>query len=250
MILSEPWAWAALLLAGLIGGAINVIAGGGSIITVPVMIFLGVPGPIANGTNRIAILAQNIAAISTFKRHGLYDFKLALSLAACALPGALVGAWVGVNLSGERFNQVLAGVMIAVLLYMQFGKKSDHQETEGPRRLVLGHGLMVLAGFWGGFIQIGMGFILMPILNRVMGLDLVSTNVYKVAIVAVYTVGALAVFALGGEVYWLIGGVLALGNSLGGYVGAKLTLSKGDELIRRVLVVAIIAMVVKLLFFS
>ena len=103
---------------------------------------------------------------------------------------------------------------------------------------------MVLAGFWGGFIQIGMGFILMPILNRVMGLDLVSTNVYKVAIVAVYTVGALAVFALGGEVYWLIGGVLALGNSLGGYVGAKLTLSKGDELIRRVLVVAIIAMVV------
>lgn len=250
MILSEPWAWAALLLAGLIGGAINVIAGGGSIITVPVMIFLGVPGPIANGTNRIAILAQNIAAISTFKRHGLYDSKLALSLAACALPGALVGAWVGVNLSGERFNQVLAGVMIAVLLYMQFGKKSGHQETEGPRRLFLGHALMVLAGFWGGFIQIGMGFILMPILNRVMGLDLVSTNVYKVAIVAVYTVGALAVFALGGEVYWLIGGVLALGNSLGGYVGAKLTLSKGDELIRRVLVVAIITMVVKLLFFS
>ena len=250
MMLSEPWAWAALLLAGLIGGAINVIAGGGSIITVPVMIFLGVPGPIANGTNRIAILAQNIAAISTFKRHGLYDFKLAFSLAACALPGALVGAWVGVNLSGERFNQVLAGVMIAVLLYMQFGKQSSRQATEGPRRLVLGHGLMVLAGFWGGFIQIGMGFILMPILNRIMGLDLVSTNVYKVAIVAVYTVGALAVFALGGEVYWLIGGVLALGNSLGGYVGAKLTLSKGDELIRRVLVVAIIAMVVKLLFFS
>lgn len=250
MMLSEPWAWAALLLAGLIGGAINVIAGGGSIITVPVMIFLGVPGPIANGTNRIAILAQNIAAISTFKRYGLYDFKLAFSLAACALPGALVGAWVGVNLSGERFNQVLAGVMIAVLLYMQFGKQSGRQATEGPQRLVLGHGLMVLAGFWGGFIQIGMGFILMPILNRVMGLDLVSTNVYKVAIVAVYTVGALAVFALGGEVYWLIGGVLALGNSLGGYVGAKLTLSKGDELIRRVLVVAIIAMVVKLLFFS
>ena len=87
-------------------------SGGGSIITVPVMIFLGVPGPIANGTNRIAILAQNIAAISTFKRHGLYDFKLAFSLAACALPGALVGAWVGVNLSGERFNQVLAGHLV------------------------------------------------------------------------------------------------------------------------------------------
>ncbi len=249
-MLAEPWAWAVLLVAGLIGGAINVIAGGGSIITVPMMIFLGVPGPIANGTNRVAILAQNIAAISTFKRHKRYDYKLAISLSCCALPGALLGAWVGTNLGGERFNQILAVIMVGVLIYMQFGQAGNQPATQEPKRLVLGHALMVLAGFWGGFIQIGMGFILMPILNRVMGLDLVSTNLYKVFIVAVYTVGALAVFAVAGEVFWFIGCVLAVGNSLGGYLGAKLTLARGDALIRRVLTVAIIAMVTKLLFFS
>jgi uncharacterized membrane protein YfcA len=108
---------------------------------------------------------------------------------------------------------------------------------------------MVFAGFWGGFIQIGVGFILMPILNRVMGLDLVSTNAHKCFIVAVYTLGALVVFSLQSEVLWLIGAVLAIGNSLGGYLGAKLTLTQGEGLIRKVLTLAIIGMVIKLLFF-
>ena len=87
----ELWHYGALIAAGIIGGAINVMAGGGSVITVPVMVFLGVPGPIANGTNRIAILAQNLIAVGTFMRGGQGDFRLSISLALCALPGAL--AW-------------------------------------------------------------------------------------------------------------------------------------------------------------
>lgn len=246
----ELWPTLALIAAGMVGGMINVMAGGGSVITVPVMIFLGVPGPIANGTNRIAILAQNITAITTFRRSGLSQFRLSLSLALCALPGAVLGAWVGAQLDGELFNSLLALVMVGVLIAMQTGGRSAATTDGKPRNLLLGHLLMVAAGFWGGFIQIGMGFILMPILNRVMGLDLVTTNVHKVFIVAVYTAAALLVFALTSEILWLTGAILAIGNSLGGYLGAKLTIKRGEQLIRRVLTVAIIIMVARLLFFS
>ena len=245
----ELWHYVILIAAGITGGAINVMAGGGSIITVPVMIFLGVPGPIANGTNRIEILAQNLTAVGTFMRGGLANFKLSISLALCALPGALLGAWTGVQLSGQAFNTALAMVMLAVLLLIYTGGARASQGQARARNLIWGHVLMVGAGFWGGFIQIGVGFILMPILNRVMGLDLVTTNAHKCFIIAVYTMGALLVFALQSEVFWLTGAVLALGNSLGGYLGATLTLKKGETLIRRVLVVAIIGMVIKLLLF-
>jgi uncharacterized membrane protein YfcA len=247
----ELWHALVLIAAGTLGGFINVMAGGGSIITVPVLLFLGVPGPVANGSNRIAILAQNLTALSTFRRAGRHHLRLGLSLALCATPGAVLGAWIGAQLSGEAFNRVLAGVMLAVMVLMASDRGRPSGNTaDQPRRLWLGHVLMVAAGFWGGFIQIGMGFLLMPILNRVMGLDLVTTNVLKVTIVAVYTAAALAVFATTSEVLWLVGGVLAIGNALGGFLGARLTLSRGELWIRRVLFAAITAMVIKLLFFT
>ena len=110
--------------------------------------------------------------------------------------------------------------------------------------------MMVGAGFWGGFIQIGVGFIIMPILNRAMGLDLVRTNMHKVFIIAIYTTVALSVFASQVEIIWAVGLALALGNSIGGYLGAHFTISKGDKLIRLVLNLVLIAFIIKLLFFA
>lgn len=247
----ELWQYAVLVGAGLLGGMINVMAAGGSIITVPTMVFLGLPGPLANGTNRIAIFAQNVTAIGTFHKSGISNFKLSLTLGACALPGALVGAWVGTQLRGELFNAVLAAIMLAILVIMQTGGvATQSQQGNKPRNLLAGHLLMIAAGFWGGFIHIGVGFILIPILNRVMGLDLVTTNAHKVFVINVYTVGALAVFATSGNILWLVGAVLAVGNSIGGYLGAKLSISRGEPLIRRVLIVAIVIMIVRLLFFG
>ncbi len=107
---------------------------------------------------------------------------------------------------------------------------------------------MVGAGFWGGFIQLGVGFILMPILNRAMGLDLVRTNMHKVFIIAVYTVVALAVFASQVELMWAVGLALAVGNAIGGYLGAHFTVSKGERLIRLVLNLVLVTFIIKLLF--
>jgi len=247
----ELWQGAVLIAVGIAGGFVNVMAGGGSLITVPVMVFMGLPGPVANGTNRIAILAQNVTAIVTFARRGFSDYRLSLTLAACAVPGALAGALVGTQLEGVWFNRALAFIMIAVMLVMYFDRgateqSKDHQPTR--RQLFNGHLLMVGAGFWGGFIQLGVGFILMPILNRVMGLDLVRTNMHKVFIIAFYTIVALSVFASQVKLMWMVGIALALGNSVGGYLGAHFAVTKGEGLIRLVLNLVLVAFIIKLLF--
>lgn len=249
----ELWQAALLTAVGVVAGFLNVMAGGGSLLTVPVLVFMGLPGPVANGTNRIAILAQNLTAISTFFRRGFSEFKLSLSLAACAVPGAVMGALLGTRLDGEWFNRILALVMIAVMLIMYLDKgATERPDNYQPTRqqLIRGHLMMVGAGFWGGFIQIGVGFIIMPILNRAMGLDLVRTNMHKVFIIAVYTIVALSVFASQVEIIWVVGLALALGNSIGGYLGAHFAISKGDKLIRLVLNLVLIAFIIKLLFFA
>lgn len=247
----EIWQILTLAAVGILAGWLNVMAGGGSLLTVPVMLFMGIPGPVANGTNRIAILAQNITAVAAFRRQGLSDFRLGLSLAGAAALGAFGGASVGVHLEGVWFDRVLALVMIAVLILMATGRDKTRPAADGsrPKNLFLGHVLMVGAGFWGGFIQVGVGFILMPILHRVMGFDLVHTNMHKVFIVLLYTVVALTVFASQLELLWWTGLGLAIGNSIGGWLGAHTTVRHGETLIRRVLYVALGAFIIKLLVF-
>ena len=219
--------------------------------TVPVMLFMDLPGPVANGTNRIAILAQNITAVYAFFRKGFSDFRLSMTLSLAASVGAAGGAMLGVKLEGVWFERVLALVMVAVMLIMAMGNgKAKVKETDGePKRLLLGHLCMVGAGFWGGFIQIGVGFILMPILHKVMGLDLVRVNMYKVFVVLIYTIVALAIFASQLELMWWAGIGLAVGNSIGGWYGAHTTVNRGEVWIKRVMYVALSVFIVKLLFF-
>jgi uncharacterized membrane protein YfcA len=109
---------------------------------------------------------------------------------------------------------------------------------------------MVAAGFWGGFIQIGVGFILMPILNRVMGLDLIRTNMHKVFIIAGYTAAALVVFANQLQILWIAGAALAIGNSVGGYLAVHASIKRGEKLIKVVLNIVLLAFIIRLLFFS
>lgn len=259
----ELWQGALVLLVGIAAGFANVMAGGGSLLSIPVLLFFGLPGPVANGTNRIAILAQNLTAVGTFFRFGHSDFRLSLTLSAAALPGAIAGAMVGVELDGEWFDRVVALVMAGVLIIMLRREKTP--SAAGPetaatppatkpgaiprRRLIWGHVAMLGAGFWGGFIQIGVGFIFMPILHRVLGLDLVRVNMHKVFIILVYTIAALAIFASRVEIAWALGLALAAGNALGGYLGTRVTIGKGERIVRLVLYAALTAFMIKLLLF-
>ncbi len=247
----EIWQLALLGGVGIFAGWLNVLAGGGSLMTIPIMLFMGIPAPVANGTNRIGILFQNLAAIYGFFQKGLHQVKLSLSLAACATFGAIIGASLGVQITGKLFDYLLAAVMLAVMLLTALGNKSESRDQLGnPKNLMLGHFCMIGAGVWGGMIQIGIGFILMPILNRIMGFNLVHTNMHKVTIVACYTSAALIVFAIHIQILWLPGIILAIGTSTGAYLGVHTTtLKKGEYWIKWVLYLTITAFIVKLLLF-
>ena len=248
--------WQLILLAalGALAGVLNVVAGGGSLLTLPTMILMGVPTTIANGTNRVAILAQNVTAVSGFRLRGYSHFRLSMSLMLAAVPGAIAGAHAGALIRGDWFNRILAVVMIGVIVLMaskRSGKSADHTQAAGEplsrTRLFWGHAAMVGVGFYGGFIQAGVGFLLMAALHRVMRLDLVQVNMHKVFIVGGFTLAALLVFLAHGKVWWIPGLCLALGNSIGGFIGAQLTITRGETFIRRVLYAAVAAMAVKLL---
>lgn len=248
----EPWQGLVLFGAGIISGYLNVLAGGGSLLTVPIMLFIGMPGPVANGTNRIAILAQNLIAVYAFFRKGFSDFRLSLSLSAMAIPGSIAGALLGTRLEGEWFDRTLALIMAGVMIIMALDK-GGYKKREGQeittRRLWAGHILMAGVGFYGGFIQVGVGFIIMPVLHRVLGLDLVRVNMHKVFIVGCYTVAALIVFASQVDVLWLLGACLAAGNMIGAWLGTHSTITKGEGFIRFVLNAVLIVFIIKLMFF-
>jgi uncharacterized membrane protein YfcA len=255
----ELWQAAALGGIGVAAGWLNVMAGGGSMLSVPAMLLFGLPGEVANGTNRIAILAQNVVAVLAFRQRGYEQPLLGLSLGLATLPGALVGAFAGAQLSGERFEVVLVVVMVISLLLMwrQSGEKAVARPGDAAQgapamsrpRLLAGHLCMVGVGFWGGLIQIGVGFVLMPVLHRVLRFDLVRVNQYKVLIVLIYTLPALVIFATQAEVLWMAGLALALGNATGGWLGAHSTMHRGAGLVRVVFNLALIAFIIKLLFF-
>lgn len=240
-----------LLVTGVATGFLNVMAGGGSMLSVPIMIFLGVPGTVANGTNRIAILPQNVAAVWAFYRKGFANFKLSLSLGLCTIPGTLIGASLAAKIPNDQFNILLAGIMVFVLIIMSLPQAKTIENNQSPTqsRLIAGHLLMVLIGFWGGFIHIGVGFLLMPVLNRVMQLDLITTNAHKVFIVLCYTIVALLVFASHLELVWKYGIALGIGTWTGGWIAANTQVKQGVGAIKLTLNLVIIAFIIKLLFF-
>ena len=235
---------------GLIAGFINVNAGGGSSLTLPTLIFLGLDSALANGTNRIALLIQNIFAVQSFKKEDYHQFSLSFKLALFTLPGAIAGAILAVNINDLLFKKILAVVMIGIVISMIFHKKRSGNENNDKGIITwIGYLSMFGIGFYGGFLQVGVGFLLMASLNYLMKFDLIVTNMHKVFIILIYTVPALIIFVVTNNVNWLFGITLGLGNAVGGWWGVKLSVKKGERFIRLVLIIAILIMAVKMFGF-
>ena len=244
-----PYAYPLLIAAGFVAGFVNTLAGSGSLVTLPALIFLGLPPTVANGTNRLAILMQNMVAVSRFRDFGVLEVRKSGWLAVPAILGAILGARLAVDLDEELLRRTIGALFLLLLPVIALrprrwlvGRQSDRVEHGWPVWVAL-----FFIGVYGGFIQAGVGFILMAILHRVMGLDLVRVNMHKVFIVGVYTIVALAVFAARGSVLWSTGLVLAAGMALGGWIGSHVAVGKGEKLIRIVLNIALVAMAARLL---
>jgi uncharacterized membrane protein YfcA len=233
---------------GLIAGFVNVMAGGGSLLTLPVLIFLGLPVATANGTNRFAILVQNVAAVGSFRRQGYADFRTGARFALATVPGAIAGAWLAVRVDETTFRAILAGVLVLAVVGLLFparrgGAAGVPSGTVRALALLAFFGI----GFYGGFIQAGVGFLIMLVLHQLLGLDLVRTNMHKVLVVLVFSVPALVVFVVTANVAWTTAGALAVGNASGALVATRVAVRGGERPIRIVVGIALLAMAVRLL---
>ncbi|SDX90529.1 hypothetical protein SAMN05444411_11160 [Lutibacter oricola] len=241
-----------LVLVGFVAGSINTLAGGGSLLTLPILIFMGLPPSVANGTNRIAILFQNIFTTAGFKSKGVITFPFSIYVGISALLGSIVGAQIAVDIKGETFNKILAIIMVVVVLYMVFSSKinisSTIERTKG-KHLWLSIFLFFFVGVYGGFIQAGVGFIMLLVLSSVNNFSLVKSNAIKVTVALIYTIAAVAVFAYNDKINWQMGLTLAIGNAGGGWFASRWSVKKGDGLIRKFLIVMVVIMAIKLWFF-
>ncbi len=237
-----------LFAVGNLAGFLNVNAGGGSTITVPALIFLGLDATIANGTNRIAIFFQNISAVYSFKREKYQEFKLSTKLSLLTLPGAIAGAILAVRVSDALFEKILGIVMIGIIISMLFPKSKKNSIYDPNKKLSWPVYLAMFGiGFYGGFIQVGVGFIIMAALQYLLKLDLVRVNMHKVFIVLIYTAPALLIFIFTNNVNWPLGISLAAGNSFGAWWAAKFAIKKGEKFIKIILIIAVFIMSLKLL---
>ena len=177
---------------GIAAGFLNTVAFGGSLIALPMLIFLGLEAAVANGTNRVAIFFQNFSAIMGFRRKGVSDFRYSILLAVPAVIGAVIGATIAVDIKDSVFNLILAVVMITMLVLTLLNpteRLKDRMESGGKHSKIVAMIVFFFIGIYGGFIQAGVGLLIITALRLLTGMDLVRTNAIKVFVIFFYTCG-------------------------------------------------------------
>lgn len=235
---------------GLAAGFFNVVAAGGSLLTIPMLIFLGLPPLEANGTNRVAILAQNIMATSRYHKKKLIPYSFAILPAISATLGSLIGAMLVAEMDEHLFNRVLAIVMalVAFTLLVSPKQKISEPRITGKHKWLAVLGFFFV-GIYGGFLHAGIGVFMLLLLTGVSRYNLVSANAIKIFMALVYVGVSFSVFLFHGAVNWKYGLILAVGNTIGGWVGTQVVVNKGDKWIKVILIAVVIGMSIKLWFF-
>ncbi len=240
-----------IILVGFAAAFLNTVGGGGSLFSVPILTFMGLPITSANATSRVALLFQNIFAVGGFRSKGIeLPWPYSLYLGITSLGGGLIGALLASHVADEVFKKIFVGVMIAavaVIIYDPF--KSNGQEKLTPPRQWIGAVCFFFIGIYGGFVQAGIGFLIIAALSMVNNLSLVKSNYIKVFVAILYTAVSIAVFAYQGKIVWQTGFILAIGHALGGWYASRWSVDKGEVWIKRVMIVSVLAMAIKLWFF-
>jgi uncharacterized protein len=237
-----------LLGGGLLAGIVNTLAGGGSLLTVPLLVLLGLPGTVANGTNRVGILVQNGIAALGFRALGLSGLHGTAFLVAPVALGALVGAWLASRLSDALFEQLFGAIMVLLLLPTLWRPARAVGPTLAPgatRRLLLPI-VFFGVGLYGGAFQAGVGILVVFALSFA-GLDLVRANHVKVVLNFCFTLLALPIFVAAGQVAWPHAVALATGFAAGGALGARVAVRGGERVIKPVLAVAVLGLAGRML---
>ena len=226
--------------AGVVAGVVNAMAGGGSLLTVALLnVFVGLPGLVANGTNRIGVLVQNASSVAAYRKGGISGLRRALPLLVPVTAGSLIGSLVVSSFTDDAFEKIFGVLMIPlVFLSLRAPATTGRQISWHP---ALTTTVFFGVGLYGGAFQAGVGLLIVVALAR-SGLDLVNANAVKVVVILVLTAIAVPVFVIRGQVDWGFAVVLSGGFALGGWLGARIAVRGGDRVIRPVLIVAVTAL--------
>lgn len=236
---------AALLVGGgLLAGVVNTLAGGGSLLTVPLLVLVGLPGTLANGSNRVGVLLQSGVAVWRFRAEGVPGLPEAGRLLIPVLAGSLLGAFAIAQVDAATFER-LFGFLMLLLLFPTL-RSARSRPTAKPWPPAVRHAVFFAIGLYGGALQAGVGLVLVAALSHA-GFDLVRANSIKLVVILALTAVAVPVFVLKGQVAWAPAAALGVGFAAGGELGARLALRGGERLIRPVLLVAVLALAGRML---
>lgn len=240
-----------ILIVGFIAAFLNTVGGGGSLFSVPILVFIGLPITIANATSRVGIFFQNIFAVGGFKSKGVeLPWPYAIYLGIASLGGGIVGAMLASQISDALFKKIFVLIMIlSVGLILLDPFKSRGDEKLSGKHQWLGIFFFLFIGIYGGFVQAGIGFLVIAVLSLVNNLSLVKSNYVKVFAAIVYTGISVMVFAWQGKINWQVGCILAIGHSLGGWYASRWSVKAGEQWIKRIMILTVLGMAVKLWFF-
>ncbi len=234
-----------LVVGGAVAGFINTMSGGGSVFSLTFMIMFGLPSNIANATNRVGIFSHKITSLFSLYRHGVVPIKEKKYIIAPVIIGGICGTLLAKYVSAAVFDKVLIIVLVFVIImnFMPNKKKLSHHTKSRFWHYVL----LFVAGFYGGFIQLGVGLLLIAVLQFIMDdMDLLEINALKLNIIMIYTIVALSIFIVSGKINWTYAIPLGIGNIIGGQIGVHSAIKKGDKFIKYVIMVSIVVAVLKL----
>ncbi|MVF10883.1 sulfite exporter TauE/SafE family protein [Ketobacter sp. MCCC 1A13808] len=227
-----------LIVSGIVAGFVNTVAGGGSIFTLPALMLLGMPADIANGTNRVGVFLQSLAGVRGFRQHGKLDQKAIMPILLPTVAGSLIGSWVASVIPVEVLKPVLLGTMIAMTLLIVLKPGTlpavDEQILTLKEKPIVNLWLF-LAGLYGGFVQAGVGFILLTALAGVLRYDLVRANALKMLCTLVFGGVALLVFIVQGQVLWVPGLILGASTIIGVQLSVRFAISAKQQTLKWIL---------------
>lgn len=247
----EWYEYLIITVVGFCAAFLNTVGGGGSLFTVPILTFLGMPITLANATSRVAILSQNIFAVFGFASKKVeLPKKYSLWLGLTSLVGGLIGSFLASQIDDVIFQRLFVVVMLISLVLVIFDpfKAKGDVEKMSPARQTVGAIIFFFIGIYGGFVQAGIGFLVIGTLTAVNNMNLVKVNYIKVFVAILYTAVSVAVFAYEGKIVWATGLVLAIGHALGGWYASRWSVKAGEVWIKRIMIASVIAMAIKLWF--
>jgi uncharacterized membrane protein YfcA len=244
----EWYLYPVLIVAGMIAGFINTLAGSGSLITLPLLMFAGLPANVANATNRIGIILQNVVGSFSFRHNRVFEFSEGIWFAVPATAGSLIGALAAVRLDSRTMEIFIGGLLLFMFFIVLYkpekwisGKAGKIEKRPKLWQFII----FFLIGLYGGFIQAGVGFLLLGGLVLGAGLNLTKANALKVFIVLIYSLAALLVFIINKQVDYIAGFTLAIGSMIGAFIASKVAIKSGPKIVRIILLVVIMAAALK-----